>query len=158
MVIKFLYIIMYNAEYWFCGWCFACMYVCAAYAGSVWREEKRALRPLELEFQVVISSHVGAENRTQLLCESKQCAQPLSRLCSLSFLLVMGGFHVKTSYSQGNTESLLRLKWSTIPHNYKCFLALSLTVTDGLHSLSTAEADMLANCYQILSLRNCSEC
>lgn len=38
------------------------MYVCAPHARSALRGQRRASEPLERELQVVVSSHVGAEN------------------------------------------------------------------------------------------------
>lgn len=39
----------------------------------------RVSEPLEPEFQVALSPHVGAVNSTQVLCSSIKCCQPLSR-------------------------------------------------------------------------------
>lgn len=44
--------------------------------------QKRASDILELELQVIMSSHGGAENKTQILGESSQHCQSLSQLSS----------------------------------------------------------------------------
>lgn len=38
------------------------------------------LDPLELELKMVVSHNVSAGNRTQVLCESNTCSQPLCNL------------------------------------------------------------------------------
>jgi hypothetical protein len=52
-----------------------CMYV-----SGVHRGQKRALEPLGVELQMVVSHHVGAESGTQVLCRSNKCFKPLSHL------------------------------------------------------------------------------
>jgi hypothetical protein len=41
---------------------FICLHVCAACVCSTYRGQKRALDPLELELQMVVSHHVCAGN------------------------------------------------------------------------------------------------
>jgi hypothetical protein len=52
--------------------CFACMYAwahtCSALGG-----QKKVSGLLELELQMVVNYHVGAENQTQVLQKSNQC-------------------------------------------------------------------------------------
>ena len=45
--------------------CFACMHVCAPSACLMSRDQKRALDPLELQLQALVSCHVDARNQTQ---------------------------------------------------------------------------------------------
>lgn len=42
--------------------CSACMYVCATHVCSACRGQKRESDPLDLEFQMVVTDHVGAGN------------------------------------------------------------------------------------------------
>ena len=51
---------------------FACMYVCVSYFALT--GPKRVPELLELEFQMFVSHHVGAGNRTWVLCKSSQCS------------------------------------------------------------------------------------
>ena len=57
-----------------------CMYECIAslHVGmpvlcNACRGQKEVLDPLELELWMVVSCHVGAGNRTQVLCKSSYC-------------------------------------------------------------------------------------
>lgn len=62
----------------------ACLYVyvCAVCGPGAFRGCKRALDSLELEFQMIVSHHVGPGDRTQVLCKSKKCSYLLSHLSS----------------------------------------------------------------------------
>jgi hypothetical protein len=42
--------------------------LCIAYMSGTCRSQKAALDPLELQLQVVVSSHVDARNKTQVFC------------------------------------------------------------------------------------------
>jgi hypothetical protein len=45
----------------------SCLNVCEPHACNAWRGQKRAPYPLDLESQMVVSSHVGAGNWTQVI-------------------------------------------------------------------------------------------
>ena len=45
--------------------------------------QKRALDPLELKTQMVVSHHVGAGDQTQVLCKSSKDSYSLSHLSSI---------------------------------------------------------------------------
>ena len=47
------------------------MYVCAPYAFRVCTEQKRALDPLELKLETIVSHHVGAGIGTRVLEEQQ---------------------------------------------------------------------------------------
>ena len=52
--------------------CLTCIHVCTPYLCSALRDQKRGPDPLELECPMVVSSHVGAGNWTQVFCKSSQ--------------------------------------------------------------------------------------
>jgi hypothetical protein len=55
--------------------CFACIYVSApTYVSGTSGGQKRALGSLEQELKIAASHHMGAGNRTQVLCKSTQCS------------------------------------------------------------------------------------
>ena len=49
-----------------------CMHVCTLHVCSAHRGHKRAPAPLELEWQIIVSCHMGAGNWTQVFCKSSQ--------------------------------------------------------------------------------------
>lgn len=51
---------------------FACVYICIPHSCIAYVGQKATLDPLELELEVVVSHHVGAENQTRVLRKSKQ--------------------------------------------------------------------------------------
>lgn len=53
------------------GYLPACMFVHHGHAGEC-KAQKRSLGPLE--FQAIVSYHVGAGNQTLLLCKSCKCS------------------------------------------------------------------------------------
>ena len=57
--------------------CF-CMYICVPYICVIAFGGQKRVGPLELELQMVVSYHVGAENQTWVFCKSSKCSQPLS--------------------------------------------------------------------------------
>jgi hypothetical protein len=59
------YVLLYM--YWYA----TCMYVWAPHLYIAHRQWKRALDPLDLEWQMVFSCHVGIGNWTQILCKNK---------------------------------------------------------------------------------------
>lgn len=52
------------------------MYVCAPFDWYLQRGLKKTLDLLALEFQRLVSCHVGARNQTQVLYKKKQCSEP----------------------------------------------------------------------------------
>lgn len=52
------------------------LHICAAHACSHCRSQKRATDALETESHTVVSSPVGAGNRTQVFCKSSRCHHP----------------------------------------------------------------------------------
>jgi hypothetical protein len=46
--------------------------------------QKRALNPLKLELQTVVSLYLGTRNGTQVLCKNSKCSQTLSHLSTPS--------------------------------------------------------------------------
>ena len=50
-----------------------CVYVYTCVLGAH-EGQKRASDPIELALQMVVSVHVGAWNRTQVLCKISQCS------------------------------------------------------------------------------------
>lgn len=63
-----------------CG-CFVCLYVCVPHMMSgACGAQKREYNPLELEFQVIVSHHMGAGSRTWSLWKSSLCFQSQSHL------------------------------------------------------------------------------
>jgi hypothetical protein len=49
-------------------------YVYALCVCNAHRGQKTVVDPLELRLQMTVSSHVGAENQTQVLWKSSQCS------------------------------------------------------------------------------------
>ena len=60
--------------------------VCVCMNASVLRVQNTASDPLKLEFQTVVSYHVGAGDQTWVLHKSNICSQPLFLLSSLHIL------------------------------------------------------------------------
>lgn len=62
----------------------ACLHVCvcATHRPDALGGQKRALHPLALELQRVVSHHVGARNRVRVLNKSNKCSYVLSGLSS----------------------------------------------------------------------------
>ena len=59
----------------FSTWMFClCVCLCASCLPSTVGDQKRMSDPLELALQMVVSSHVGAGNPTQILWKSSQCS------------------------------------------------------------------------------------
>lgn len=50
------------------------MYVCTMSVSDAHGGQKKELDTLKLELWRVVSYHVGAENRTQVLCKSNKCS------------------------------------------------------------------------------------
>lgn len=75
--------------YILCVW-MICLHVslCIIYVQSPWRP-KESVRSSGLALQRVVSHHVGAENQNQLLYISSNNSEPLSYLCSLSFIIII---------------------------------------------------------------------
>lgn len=49
------------------------------------RDQKRIiLGPMELELMMILCLHVGAENKTQVLCKSNGCLYPLNHVSRLN--------------------------------------------------------------------------
>jgi hypothetical protein len=55
-----------------CFWLHICL--CAMYMPGAKGGQKRAPDPLELEFQMVVTYHVGARNQKQVIWKSSQCS------------------------------------------------------------------------------------
>lgn len=53
---------------------FACVCICVPHVPLVPRGQKRVSNALELEFQMVVSHHVGAGNCIQVFCKSGGCS------------------------------------------------------------------------------------
>lgn len=53
-----------------------CMYVCILYGWCLVSEDvkRKESDPLELELEVVVNHHVGAENQVQAPCRSNKCS------------------------------------------------------------------------------------
>lgn len=47
-------------------------YMCVPYMSGVPGDHRKKLNPLELELQIILSHHVGAENQSQVLCKNIQ--------------------------------------------------------------------------------------
>ena len=56
--------------------------MCTVDMPGAWGSQDRALSPLE--FQIVVSHHMGAGNQTQVHCKSNKCSKLLSHLFSPS--------------------------------------------------------------------------
>lgn len=69
LLFSFLKIYLY-----LCAWVF-CLHVCwALHACSSWESQKRAVDPLKLELQTVVSLCVGARNQTQVPWKNSGCS------------------------------------------------------------------------------------
>lgn len=56
--------------------------MCATCVPGVQGGKKRRLDPTELDLGMVVSHHMGVENRTRVLCKSNKCYKLLSHLSS----------------------------------------------------------------------------
>jgi hypothetical protein len=64
------------------------------YVPSGLKGQKRASDPLRLEFQMIVSCHMGAEDQTRVLWKSSQWSEPLIHLSSL-FIHFLTCFQLK---------------------------------------------------------------
>lgn len=67
--------------------CFVCVCVCATFTHDAHRGQKRALDPLDLDLQMVVSHHVHAANLLWVLWKSSQCSELRNHLSSFHFIV-----------------------------------------------------------------------
>jgi hypothetical protein len=64
------------------------MCVCATFTHDAHRGQKRALDPLDLDLQMVVSQHVGAAHTPWVLWKGSQCSESLRHLSSVHFIFL----------------------------------------------------------------------
>lgn len=70
---------------------FVCLHICLSCAFLVSVEISRVSNPLRMEFQMVLSYHVGSGNWTSIHWKSSQGIWPASHLLSRNFLSLFSG-------------------------------------------------------------------